>query len=305
MNERNLQTLEPLFYDEGIARDYIERMRWPEGPVCPNCGGTNVLRLVAREGSTRPVRPGVYKCRPCRKQFTVTVGTIFEDSHIPLNVWLHAFDLLCASKKGMSAHQLHRMLGVTYKSAWFMAHRIRYAMGQPAFATLLSGIVEVDETYVGPKNVPGKHGRGAGRKQPVVTLVERDGDARSYHIANVTGRTLRGAIDANVAASARVMTDSYGSYRGVEKTHASHETVDHGVREYARGDVHVNSAEGFFSILKRGIYGTYQHVSPAHLHRYLAEFDFRYNRRKMSDASRFEAAVRHVAGKRLMYADWR
>jgi transposase-like protein len=305
MNERNLQTLEPLFYDEEIARGYIERLRWPDGPVCPHCEAPGAYRLVAREGSTRPVRAGVYKCRPCRKQFTVTVGTIFENSHIPLHVWLHAFYLLCASKKGMSAHQLHRMLGVTYKSAWFMAHRIRYAMGQPAFATLLSGIVEVDETYVGPKNVPGKRGRGAGRKQPVVTLVERDGDARSYHIANITGETLRGAIDANVSVSARVMTDSYPSYRGVRKTHASHETVDHGAREYARGDVHVNTAEGFFSILKRGIYGTYQHVSPAHLHRYLAEFDFRYNRRKMSDANRFEAALRHVTGKRLMYADWR
>jgi transposase-like protein len=261
----------------------------------------------------------LWKCAACRKQYTVTVGTIFEGSHISLNKWLLAFYLLCSSKKGMSAHQLHRMLGVTYKSAWFMAHRIRYAMEQPPFAERLSGVLEVDETYIGGK-ARNRHsrerhwqtrgrvsniGRGVG-KTPVVALVERDGMARSFRIANVTGAELRGAIRRNVDPSARLMTDAFKSYTGLGKEFASHEIVNHADDEWVRGDVHTNTVENFFSILKRGIDGVYHHVSEAHLPRYLAEFDFRYNHRSgngYSDADRTRIALSQVGGKRLKFAD--
>jgi transposase-like protein len=242
------------------------------------------------------------------------VGTIFEGSHIPLQKWLLAFYLLCSSKKGMSAHQLHRMLGVTYKSAWFMAHRIRYAMEQPPFARPLEGVVEADETYVGGKernrkrqDKQKKTGRGTD-KTPVVALVERGGEVRSFRMANVTGLELKGAIRRNVSRDARIMTDSFKSYRGLGKEFASHEYVSHSDGEYVRGDVHTNTAENYFSILKRGIDGTYHHISEAHLPRYLAEFDFRYNNRiglGVSDAERTRKALGQVSGKRLRYASTR
>jgi transposase-like protein len=258
----------------------------------------------------------LWKCRSCRKQFTVTVGTIFEGSHIGLHKWLLAFYLLCSSKKGMSAHQLHRMLGITYKSAWFMAHRIRYAMEQPAFTTLLSGTVEADETYVGGKprkpNMkqfppldpskpdPRRTGRGTD-KTPVVALVERGGEVRSFRMANVTADSLGGAIRRHVAKEAHLRTDSYSSYKKVGKEYASHEVVDHSY-EYVRGDAHTNTAENFFSLLKRGINGIYHHVSEAHLPRYLAEFDYRYNNRSLTDSERTRKALSMVEGKRLRYA---
>jgi transposase-like protein len=289
-----------------VAASYLESIRWPDGPVCPHCGVQDPKHYLLKSETRK-----LWKCRACRKQFTVTVGTIFEGSHIPLQKWLLAFYLLCSSKKGMSAHQLHRMLGVTYKSAWFMAHRIRYAMEQPPFARPLEGVVEADETYVGGKernrkrqDKQKKTGRGTD-KTPVVALVERGGEVRSFRMANVTGLELKGAIRRNVSREARIMTDSFKSYRGLSKEFASHEYVSHSDGEYVRGDVHTNTAENYFSILKRGVNGTYHHVSEAHLPRYLAEFDFRYNNRialGVTDAERTRRALAGVVGKRLTYA---
>jgi transposase-like protein len=310
-----LGVFDPRFQDPFAAADYLESIRWPDSPVCPHCGVMDAKHYRLKNATRK-----LWKCRVCRKQFTVTVGTIFEGSHIPLNKWLLAFYLLCSSKKGMSAHQLHRMLGITYKSAWFMAHRIRYAMTQPAFARQLSGTVEVDETYVGGKvrrsnraktppldpKQPDKRkqtGRGSD-KTPVVALVERGGKVRSFCVANVTAETLGGAIRRNVAREAHLRTDSYPSYKKVGKEYASHETVDHS-EVYVMGDAHTNTAENFFSILKRGIDGVYHHVSEAHLPRYLAEFDFRYNnlaRDGVTDAERTRRALAMTEGKRLRYA---
>jgi transposase-like protein len=304
--ELTLSVYEPRFNDPIVAATYLESIRWPDGPVCPHCGVQDPKHYLLKSETRK-----LWKCRACRKQFTVTVGTIFEGSHIPLQKWLLAFYLLCSSKKGMSAHQLHRMLGVTYKSAWFMAHRIRYAMEQPPFARPLEGVVEADETYVGGKernrkrqDKQKKTGRGT-NKTPVVALVERGGEVRSFRMANVTGLELKGAIRRNVSRDARIMTDSFKSYRGLGKEFASHEYVSHSDGEYVRGDVHTNTAENYFSILKRGIDGTYHHISEAHLPRYLAEFDFRYNNRiglGVDDAERTRRALAGVVGKRLTYA---
>ncbi len=307
---------DPRFTDATAAAEYLESIRWPNGPVCPHCGENERKAYRLTKSKRR-----LWKCAACRKQFTVTVGTIFESSHIPLNKWLLAFYLLCSSKKGMSAHQLHRMLGVTYKSAWFMAHRIRYAMEQPPFQRQLTGTVEVDETYVGGKvrrsnkrpvqsldpyapNKGKQMGRGTD-KTAVVALVERGGEVRSLRVATVTAENLGGAIRRHVSREAHLRTDAFKSYTRVGREYASHETVDH-FNEYVRGDVHTNTAKNFFSILKRGINGVYHHVSPAHLPRYLAEFDFRYNNRianGVDDAERTRRALTMVAGKRLRYAD--
>jgi transposase-like protein len=304
------------FQDALKAADYLESIRWPDGPVCPHCGEADRKHYRLPNKTRR-----LWKCAACRKQFTVTVGTIFERSHIPLNKWLLAFYLLCSSKKGMSAHQLHRMLGVTYKSAWFMAHRIREAMTQPPFQTRLTGTVEVDETYVGGKvrranqrpykpldpSKPDPRSRKTGRgtdKTPVVALVQRDGIVYSERIANVTGATLKSVIRRRVDPSARIMTDAFKSYTGLADEYAAHFTVNH-LDEYVRGEVHTNTAENFFSILKRGIDGVYHHVSVAHLPRYLAEFDFRYNNRVangVSDAERTRLALAGAEGKRLLYS---
>jgi transposase-like protein len=304
------------FQDPLVAADYLESLRWPNGPVCPHCGESERKHYTLKSKTRK-----LWKCAACRKQFTVTVGTIFEGSHIGLHKWLLAFYLLCSSKKGMSAHQLHRMLGVTYKSAWFMAHRIRYAMGQPAFKERLQGVVEVDETYVGGKvrrsNVkqyapldptkPDKRkqtGRGSD-KTPVLALVERGGFVRAERVANVTGRELKDAIRRHVDPSATIMTDAFGSYRGLDREYAGHFTVNH-LDEYVHGDIHTNTAENFFSILKRGIDGVYHHVSEAHLGRYVDEFTFRYNNRianGVDDAERTRRALLGSAGKRLRYAD--
>ena len=306
MEDLTLSVYDPRFTDPIEAATYLESIRWPNGPVCPHCGESE-RKPYPLKSKTRKL----YKCAACRKQYTVTVGTIFEGSHIGLHKWLLAFYLLCSSKKGMSAHQLHRMLGITYKSAWFMAHRIRYAMEQPPFAKPLAGVVEADETYVGGKernrkrkDKQHKTGRGT-NKTPVVVLVERGGPARSFRMANVTGEELKGAIRRNVAAESRIMTDSFKSYRGLSKEFASHEYVSHSDGEYVRGEVHTNTAENYFSILKRGIDGTYHHISEAHLPRYLAEFDFRYNNRSnmgVDDAERTRRALAGVVGKRLTYA---
>jgi transposase-like protein len=313
MEEFGLGIYDEKFTDALKAAEYLESLRWPNGPVCPHCGESERKPYRLKSNTRR-----LWKCAKCRKQYTVTVGTIFEGSHIGLNKWLLAFYLLCSSKKGMSAHQLHRMLGITYKTAWFMAHRIRYAMEQPSFQPKLAGTVEVDETYVGGKVRRAnrkqykpldpmkpdlrlrKTGRGSG-KVPVVTLIERGGRARSFRMANVTSNSLKGAIRRHVSREAHIRTDSFSSYKGLDREFASHETVNHAY-EYVRGDVHTNTAENFFSILKRGVNGTYQHVSEAHLPRYFAEFDFRFNHRQVSDSERTKLALLGTQGKRLSYA---
>lgn len=298
-----LSLIDPRFTDPVAASEYLESIRWPDGVVCPHCGESEKepYRLKGKSLGKRRV----WKCRACRKQFTVQVGTIFESSHVPLNKWLAAFYLLCASKKGMSAHQLHRMLGVTYKTAWFMFHRIREAMKEPAFASKLGGTIEADETYIGGKKKNAKRGRGTPDKKAVMALVERDGRARSFHVANVTADTLGGVIRQHVDPSARLMTDEWLSYRKVGKEMADHQTVAHSYGEYVRGDAYTNSVKGYFSILKRGVDGIYHHVSRAHLHRYLSEFDFRYNHREANDSRRTVSALEGAEGKRLKYRETR
>jgi transposase-like protein len=298
-----------IYTDENAARAHLEALNWPDGPICPHCGTINEATKLAGKST----RPGVYKCRPCQKPFSVTVGTVFERSKIKLNVWIHAVDLYTASKKGFSAHQLHRTLGVTYKTAWFMAMRIREAMKPDAKDGPMGGpgkIVDADTTYVGGKE-SNKHRSkrdskkiGGMGKQIVHTLVERDGSARSHHIANISGATLRPILVTQVSRKSTLMTDTAGGYMGVGKEFERHEMVDHGIAEYVRGDAHSNTVEGYFSILKRGINGTYHHVSEAHLKRYLSEFDFRYTYRMKlgySDAMRANKAMQGIVGKRLMY----
>jgi len=299
----------PHFQDSEKAREFLEQQRWPNGAVCPHCDCKTAYKLTPKPSKKdKHVRAGVYKCKDCEQQFTVTVNTIFEDSHIPLNKWLLAIHLLCASKKGMSAHQLHRMLGVTYKSAWFMAHRIRYMMSQPSYKQKLAGVIEADETYVGGKR-RGPYG-GAGRpgdyshKQKVFALVKRDGDVRSFHVERVTADNLQGILRKQVHPSATIMTDSFASYDGLAARFGAHHTVNHGLGEYSRTVaglpvIHTNTAEGVFSLLKRGLIGTYHQVGSHHLHRYLSEFDFRYNARKISDTERTLKAISQAEGKRL------
>ena len=240
----------------------------------------------------------VLKCAKCRKQFSATVGTIFEDSKIPLTKWFMAFQLMASSKKGISAHQLHRMLRITYKSAWFLAHRIRHVMKQTPFGDKLGGIVEADETYIGGKS----HGMGplAG-KTPVFALVERGGRVRSFTMPIVTAKNLKHAIHEHVHADAKLMTDEHPSYTKIGKDFADHQTVNHSQKEYVRGEASTNTVEGYFSLLKRGLTGTYHHVSPRHLHRYLDEFNFRYNARSVNDAIRNHGALQATEGKRLTY----
>ena len=297
----DFELLDPRFTDPVAASEYLESLRWPDGVVCPHCGESErePYRLNVKGTKRR-----LWKCRACRKQFTVTVGTIFESSHIPLNKWLAAFYLLCSSKKGMSAHQLHRMLKVSYKTAWFIFHRVREAMKDPAFTSRLSGTVEADETYLGGRKKNRGVGRGTKEKMAVMTLVERDGRARSFHVANVTAMELGGAIREHVdMANSQLMTDEWLAYRKIGKEFLSHSTVAHSHGEYARGDAHVNTAEGFFANLKRGVNGQYHHVSRAHLPRYLAEFDFRWNARHVSDSERTVAALKGCEGRRLKYRE--
>lgn len=287
--------------DENAARKYLEAICWPNGPICPHCSATKIYRLKVKNTQRE-----VLKCAGCRKQFTVTVGTIFEDSHLPLTLWLQAFQLFCSSKKGMSAHQLHRMLGITYKSAWFMSHRIRHAVAEPMPQDKLGGrgsqytVVEVDETYIGGKRRQVKHGSRS-HKTPVVALVERDGRVRSRVMKIVNAKNIKDMIRENVKKDSYIITDSFSGYRGLDKDFNYHEMVNHYAKEYVRGQIHTNTVEGFFSLLKRGLTGTFHHVSRQHLPRYLAEFDFRYNERKVTDLERSMAALKIVEGKRLQY----
>jgi len=291
----------PHFKDDDKARQYLESLRWPNGPVCPHCGST--AEHYQLEGKAH--RPGLWKCKDCREQFSVTVGTVFESSKVPLSKWLQAVFLLCSSKKGMSSHQLHRTLGVTYKTAWFMSHRIREAM-KPGSTGLLGGnggTVEADETFFGRK--PGtKKARGYAHKNAVFALVERGGEVRSFHVASVNAKTLKPIIEAQMAKSARLMTDDAGQYRVIGPVAASHETVNHSAQEYVRGNVHTNTVEGVFSIFKRGMIGTYHKCGEQHLQRYATEFDFRYNNRAklgVDDVQRTEKALKGISGKRLTY----
>jgi len=315
----------PIFQDEEKARLWLEAQRWPDGPVCPVCKKRDRVAAApdirSRPSKANPegaVLKGVYHCNRDRKRFTVRTGTLYERSHIPLHKWLFATHLLCSSKKGMSALQLHRMLGVSRKSAWFMAHRIREGMRETN-PTPMGGegqIVEADETYIGNAqaartqmvfiNGKGwvKRGAGGEAKFKVVSLVERGGRARSVHVPYLTASNVRKVLTHNVLRKTDLMTDSANVYSSVGREYASHQTVNHSIYEFARGIVHTNTIEGFFSIFKRGMRGIYQHCSEAHLHRYLAEFDFRYSNREAlgcDDRARTLEAIKGIEGKRLTY----
>jgi transposase-like protein len=301
------------FHNEEAAYAYVEARLWPKGPVCHHCGAT-AEHVGKMQGKT--TRVGLYKCYACRKPFTVKMGTVMESSHVPMRVWLQAMYLMNSSKKGVSTRQLQRTFGVGMKTAWFLTMRIREAMAELRIGTdfgPMGGagkVVEADETYIGGKE-KNKHAKkrdgkniGGMGKQVVFTLVERDGRARSHHVPDVTGKTLRAVLRSHVDPKTAVMTDDAGQYRHVGEDFARHEAVNHGGGEYVRGDAHTNTAEGFFSVLKRGITGVYHHVSQEHLHRYLAEFDFRYSNRSaqgIEDIERADLALKGAKGKRLTY----
>lgn len=305
----NLATMANIFANENEAREFLEKQRWPNGPACPRCDSKEVYTLKGREGSKNPVPRGVYKCAKCRDKFTVRIGTVLEESKVPICKWLMAFHLMTSSKKGVSSHQIARECGITQKSAWFLAHRVREAMKREPMASMLKGAVEVDETYFGgkPRKGTGPHKRGRGtKKTPVMVLVERDGSARAFPIENVASNTLKNEIAVNVAKEAIILTDELPSYLGVRDEPGGHRTVKHSAGEYSRVDpdglkVHTNTAESFFALLKRGHYGIFHQLSKKHLHRYCNEFGFRWDRRKFSDGERMVEAIRGIEGKRLMY----
>lgn len=305
----------PIFHDASAARTWLEAQLWPDGPTCPKCGTIGEATLM--QGLSH--RDGLYQCNACTEPFTVTIGTIFERSHVPLHKWLAAMHLIMSSKKGMSALQIHRLLGVSRKTAWFMMHRIREALRQGELRVPLGqggSIVEMDETYHGPvaipretklprRTPPTKGGRiGVGQKRAIISLVERGGSVRSFHVPRADAETVAQIASANISHEARLFTDESALYRRMGRTLAEHQTVHHSTNEYVRGEVHTNSIEGFFSIFKRGMRGVYQHCSEKHLHRYLAEFDFRYNHREavgFDDTARLGKAITGVVGKRLTY----
>jgi transposase-like protein len=292
---------QPHFHDEAEAYRFVEARLWPNGPVCPRCGENK--RVSAMKGKS--TRIGTYKCYACRKPFTVKIGTVFEASHVPMHYWLQAIYLMCSSKKGISANQLHRTLGVQLKTAWFMAHRIREAMRSGSLAPMggAGGIVEVDETFIGTKKGKTKR-RGTGHKNAVLSLVERGAEVRSVHVEDIKTKTVLPIVKANIARETRVMTDDALQYYEKLGGFAQHGVVNHSAGEYVRGDIHTNTVESYFSVFKRGMRGVYQHCSERHLHRYLAEFDFRYNARValgVDDQQRADKALRGVVGRRLTY----
>jgi len=303
----------PIYNDENAAREHMERVRWPNGPVCPHCG---CVENVHKLDPAKSPRPGLYYCRECLEQFTVTVGTVCERSHIPLHKWVLGFHLFSASKKGISAKQIQRMMGLSYKSAWFMCHRIREAMAPQAGTVEPMGgegkIIEADETYYGAKDRTGKR-QGPGGKAKIMALVERGGAVRSFRVKRVDAKTASELLTAHAKAGSQLMTDESGIYAGVgswARGHfARHRSVIHSADEYVRHEkglppIHTNTIEGFFSIFKRGMVGVYQHCGEQHLQRYLAEFDFRYSNRErlgVNDDARALKALRGIEGKRLTY----
>ncbi len=298
----NLQN--PIFTDEAKAREWLEARVWPNGPVCPHCGNADQDKITCLKGKAH--RPGLYQCAECREQFTVTVKTVFERSKIPLSKWLAALFLLTASKKGVSAHQIHRSLGISYKSSWFMMHRLREALRTGGLSPLGGSgkVVEADETYIGRlQGQPVRRG-GSTHKNTVLTLVERGGSARSFHIDSTTVANVAPIVRENIRRESRLMTDEANFYKEVGKDFASHDAVNHTAKEYVRGDITTNTVEGYYSIFKRGMKGVYQHCAEKHLHRYLAEYDFRYSNRAalgIDDYTRAEIAVKGIVGKRLTY----
>jgi transposase-like protein len=302
---------DPVYNDEDAARAYLETNRWPEFVFCPRCGSPDKIGQLGGDS----MGPGWWYCGSCQDKFTVRVGTVMERSHIPLHKWLLAFRLMSSSKKGVSSHQLHRTLGITYKSAWFMSHRIREAMTDTDPAPLggKGKVIEADETYYGragdPKDTVFVTGKGWVRKggddkMKVMTLVERGGKARSVHIDRATSAELNAVLTQKADPQSRLMTDEFPAYRRPGRRFASHETVNHSAEEYVRGEAHTNTVEGYYSIFKRGMKGIYQHCTDKHLHRYLAEFDFRYSNRiklGVDDAERTARAIKGAEGKRLTY----
>lgn len=307
-DELNLITLAQEYADEDKARGLLESLLWPDGPICPHCKNDGkakpISKLTAKEGSKQAVRNGVYFCGACRKQFTVTVGTIFEGSHVKIGKWLMAVYILCSSKKSISANQLHRMLKVQYKTAWFMLHRLRFAVSpEMPLGKLLKGEVEVDETFVGGKGFNCSRFR---RHTPVVALIERGGSMQTRVISNVTQKNIGQALHECVSKDATVNTDENLAYRNPLKEWKKHNTVVHSKYEFKRrnpdGTISgVNSCESFFSLLKRGVYGSWHHVSREHLPKYANEFAFRWNTRGQTDGQRMETAIGLTAGKRLTY----
>lgn len=288
--------------DETAAVEFMEKQRWGNMPACPRCGCVEVHKMNGDNGERN--KRFLWRCHGCKKQFTVRIGTVFEDSRIPLKIWCYAFWRACASKKGISALQISRECSITYKSALFLMHRIRYAMAEPNRQDKLRGTIEADETYVGGKpryRWKSKGGRGT-KKSPVFALVKRGGDVRAKVVANVTSKTLGKEILSNVDLRSRLITDQYKSYRKIgRKFPGGHSEIEHGLGMYVRGDIYTNTAESFFALIKRGVYGTFHAVSKKHLHRYVSEFQFRWNTRKVDDGKRVVAAIKGADGKRLMY----
>ena len=307
----------PIFNDLNKAREALELTRWPNGPYCPHCGNSDETKIAKIEGKKKSHRAGLYYCNECKGQFTVTVGTVFERSKVPLTKWWLATHLMSSSKKGISAHQIHRMLGVTYKTAWFMCHRIREAMKDmnPDPMGGEGKVIEADETYHGKRETPrirnkysplptrgGK--QGGAQKRIIVGLVERGGKVRSFHVQQATADTVRGILVKNVSRKSTLHTDESRIYTILGTEFTAHNTINHRSQEYVRGTVHTNTIESVWSVFKRGMKGVYQHCGEAHLHRYLAEFDFRYNTRaalKISDRERTGKIMEGIEGKRLTY----
>ena len=298
----------PIFHDADKARVWLEAQLWKDGPICPHCGVVGESTLLQGKST----RPGLRQCNACREPFTVTVGTLYERSKVPLNKWLAATHLMMASKKGMSALEIGRLLGLSKKTSWFLCHRIRESLRVTGTVTVggPGKIVEADETFIGGKE-KNKHKRlrnkkniGGAGKEAVFSLVERGGRVRSQHVANVSAKTLRPILTAQIDAATSLMTDGAGQYRHMHKDFARHEMVNHEIDEYVRGDAHTNTIESYFAILKRGVIGTFHHVSQQHLKRYLAEFDFRYNEREslgVNDETRMAKSIPGIVGKRLTY----